>query len=216
MSTPLTEAENEFFLGVYRSAVDYYQPRMEKRTGVRLGKISVWDHRQLDQHVMRDLKRRSGLLNRFLFRKRFRQISRNLKSEYAEAAHHCLARYYRSAIYVSFSVDVRCHEEGLAVAAVHELVHALWERLEKRPLDQIRSYGKAKQEEFRLFVEGYATYAEYVWFSDLYPASVKRMLPHWRWDRASIHFRGLQRIQELVEQFGPQILLKIPKRWRSL
>jgi hypothetical protein len=216
MSAPLTEAENEFLLGVYRSAVDYYQPRIEKRTGVLLGKIRVWDHRQLDQHMMCNLERRLGFLDRFVLRRRLRKISQNLKSRYAERAQHCPAFYYRSAIYVSFSVDVRCHEEGLAVTAVHELSHGLWERLEGKPLDEIRSCRKAKQEKFELLIEGYATYAQHVWFSDLYPECVKRMLPHWGWDRASIHFRGLRRIQELVEQFGPQILLKIPKRWRRL
>jgi hypothetical protein len=221
MSTQLTEADNQFFLGLYRQAVAFYQPKIEKRTGVSLGKIDVWDYRQLDQHFVSDLKRGKypwlvGFVRATALRSRLRKVSEHLKATHANRARNCCASYYKSAIYVSFSVDIRRHVEGIALTAVHELSHALWEKHEGIPLHEKRSGTMADQEKFRLLVEGFATYAERIWFVDLYPQCVKETMPYVQYDKASIHFRGLQRVQELVNQSGPQVLLEIPKRWRSL
>ena len=56
VSTQLTESDNKFFLGLYRNAVNFYQPRIEKRTGMRLGPIDVRDYRQQDQDFMHELE----------------------------------------------------------------------------------------------------------------------------------------------------------------
>ncbi len=219
-STDLTEADNAFFLGAYRNAVSHYQLKIEKRTGVRLGKIGVRDYRQYDRDVLFDLERaRYPWLVRWFKRSaikaHLRQWRNYLQSTQQERALACMACYFRSAVYVSFSHDIRCHEEGIAFAAVHELSHVLWERLEGEPLDRPRAGTSADREKFRVLVEGYATYAEQVWFLDMYPKCVKEILPRHQPTPGGVHFQGMQRIRSLVEEFGEQVLLEIPKRWRT-
>ena len=221
MASLLSDAENEFFLGLYRNAVAFYQPRIEKRTGVQLGKISVWDLRELDQHKLRDLEWRTspwiiGFLRRLVFKSRIQQYAEYLKSTAEERGHSCSALYYKNAIYVSFSIDPHFHEDHLALTAVHELSHALWERIEGRPLHEKWSGTAADWDKYKLLGEGFATYAEQVWFLDIYPPGVKKNIPYLYFNKGGIHYRGFQRVQELIKEHGPELFLEIPKRWNSL
>jgi len=222
-AVPVSDADKEFFLGIYRCSVAYYKPQIEKRTGVSLGNIDVWDYSRLPQHKMEETRRRSspwrmGIVQWLRFRWRLRTRRQAFASAYADSARQCAAVYFNGAIYVSFSSGT-AHEYGIAVTAVHELAHALWERLEEVPL--YVNYGGGgrltapEQEKYRLLVEGYAAYAERVWFSDFYPAAARRELPHFPLDHASLHYKGLQRVRELVKEHGPAILLEIPKGWRT-
>jgi ATP-dependent Clp protease ATP-binding subunit ClpA len=74
----LRDAERQFFLGIYRSAVDFYKPRIEKRTGIQLGDIAVWDYDVLHQHIVEEQQRqaspwRVGILRWLLRRRRLRK-----------------------------------------------------------------------------------------------------------------------------------------------
>jgi Clp amino terminal domain, pathogenicity island component len=222
ISTQLSIADKEFILGVYRRAVDFYQSRIEKKTGVMLGNIGVYDYAQLPEHKIVDRERRNPWLVR-IFRRIFlkhqiEQFSLALAARYADNAHKCAAAYYKNAIYVSFT-DKTAHENSIAVTAVHELSHALWERIEGEPLDRNWSnaghLAGAAFQKFRLLVEGYASYAERIWFVDLYPPSARDVLPHAQLDPSSIHYQGMHMVQQLVEKHGTEILLEIPKRWRK-
>ena len=159
------------------------------------------------------------ILKRAFHRRRLEEHSRNLAEKCADFANKCAALYYRSAIYVSFT-DKAAHEHAIAVNVVHELSHALWERIEGEPLDRNWSnagdLAQAAIQKFRLFVEGYATYAERMWFLDLYPPIARNFLTHAKLDPASIHFQGLKIIEQLVEKHGTGILLRIPRSWREL
>ncbi len=62
-STQLTDADRDFFVGLYRNAVRLYQPRIEKRTGVSLGKIDVWPYELYARHSLHDWRRRLGFMN---------------------------------------------------------------------------------------------------------------------------------------------------------
>ena len=139
-----------------------------------------------------------------------------LESTHTERARKCIATYYRSSIYVSFAHDSSCHEERFAFTAVHELAHALWEKVEGELLDKPRTGTKEEREKFHMLVEGHAAYAAEIWFRDLYPRCIQKRA--WRVDypRQSKYYQGRQRISELVKQFGPAVLMEIPKRWRSL
>ena len=220
MTTLLDEAQSQFFLSLYRCAVRFYQPKIEERTQISLGRIEVWDFPQVDQHMMRNLERRFprwflACFPGFLPKARLREIADYLKSTYTDRVQGCMACYYDSAIYVSFQIDFRCHEEFIACAVVHELSHALWERLARRPLHKEHPRTPAERQKFQLLVEGYATYAEQIWFLELYPQCVRDSLAHLPRDSQSVHYRGMQRIQELVNKSGPAVLLQIPARWRS-
>jgi len=214
-----TDGDKEFFLGLYRSAVGFYQPKIEKRTGIPLGAISVWDYGQLHPHVVCDLKRRLGFIRALLYRHRIRNYSQAVGIAYADNAHECGASYYRNAIYVSF-VSGTAHDYAIAELTVHELSHALWEKLAGVPLDEhwrgTKKLASTDHERFRLLVEGYAMYAQTVWFRDFYPLCLRNNLGFARLDHKSVYFRGFKRIQELVKESGQQVLLEIPSRWQSL
>jgi hypothetical protein len=219
----VSDADRGFFLALYRSAVDFYKPKIEKRTGVLLGDIAVRDYSCLHQDVLDQLRRQAspwlvGVVRSLILRRRLRLFAKGYADVYAGHARKCSASYYKSAIYVSFSSGTS-HEEAVAAMAVHELSHALWERLEGEPLDvmwmKVRRLGRHDIESYKLLVEGYATYAERIWFADVYPSSVRDGLLHHPLQPESNYARGLDRIKELVRQHGPEILLEIPKRWRT-
>ena len=223
-SNELDRAGREFLLALYRAAVNFYKPRIEKRTGVLLGDIAVWDHDRWHEDVMREYRRRAswpfvGIFKSFILRRRLRRYSPEFEAESARKAREHAARYYRSAIYVSFDSGMS-HEDALASVVVHELAHALWERIAGKPLDE-RSNGaphidECDAEKYELFVEGFATYAERVWFLDLYPAALRSFAQRWPLKRESVYFRGLRRVEELVREHGQPVLLEIPKRWHDL
>jgi hypothetical protein len=212
----MREAERDFFLGLYRSAVDFYKPRIEKKTGVALGDIAVRDYTcMLDDALRQEQSQLWGVrfVRQFLFRKRPRFNMEALTAAFDESAKNCCAAYRRSAIYVSFRSGT-AHEEAIAPTVVHELAHALWEKLAARPLTW---RPKAKlRERYGLLVEGFATYAEQVWFLDLYPNSIRRTVQQSQLDPNGIHDRGFRWIEQLVQEHGAQILMKIPKRWRRI
>jgi hypothetical protein len=210
--TSLGEPERAFFLGVYRSAVDFYQPRIEKKTGVLLGKIGIWDYSQLQLHE-ESSHRLIRALRRFLPRARREDPIAKNKAVYDEWASKCSASYYANGIYISFSSGT-AHEEAIAAVVVHELAHALWERLATKPLSWMPR--PKYREKYCLLVEGFATYAERVWFIDLYPVSVRHGIKQAQYDPKGIHYRGMRMVEALVQREGPQILFDIPKRWPIL
>ncbi len=177
----LRDAERDFFLGIYRRAVDFYKPRIEKRTGVRLGDIKVWDYDCILQHVMAEYRRetsfwRVGILRSFLLTRTPTQFGKSMDGNLRRSCAKCGASYYRNAIYISFSGGTP-HDEAVALLTVHELSHALWQKLAGEFLDRMRRAAKRRGsqevEKYELFVEGFATYAERVWFLDFYPTNVR-------------------------------------------
>jgi hypothetical protein len=220
-NSQLREADSQFFLGLYRSAVDFYQPRIEKKTGIPLGNIRVCDFRQLDADRLINLaQQKPSWLYRLFLGKKFAEMRtevfrQKLESTRSARENACLACYYRRAFYVSFAHDIQHHEAGLAYATVHELSHALWETIEGLPLDEQRTGTDFEREKFALLVEGFAMYAELSWFWDLYPHDVRMTIQPGPPMPGSLHDRGLQRVTELVDKFGQEILMEMPKRWRS-
>jgi hypothetical protein len=216
----LTEADEQFFLGLYRCAVNEYQPKIERRTQISIGPILVRNYREIDQDFMQNLNRiEHSWINRLFFRSRIKtrlqQWRDYLKSTHQERAASCMASYHRNAIYVSFSKGTNGHEFGIAFGVVHELSHALWERLAGQPLFPRPKGNRSELEKFKLLVEGYATYAERIWFLDVYPSSVRKFANDPRLKVRGVYAKGMKRVKELVEQHGPQILFEIPKRWRE-
>ena len=219
----LNDAEREFFLGIYRSAIDFYKPRIEKRSGRLLGNIPVLDHAHLHETITHESMRRSPWFIRIVraltHRRNFHRYAQAIETACANKASKCSASYYRGVIYVSFGSNTP-HEDTIATTTVHELAHALWEKLEGIPLDLRWEGHKPRNaqevDKYQLFVEGFATYAERIWFLDVYPVSTRRIVQSTQSRPDSVYFRGCQQIEQLVQNHGPEILLEIPKRWRSL
>lgn len=219
----LIDADREFFLGIYRSAVDFYQPRIERRTGVLLGSIAVRDYSRMHEDVMREFMQRGTWLTRIvraIARRHYRRLfAQALEKTYADQASKHIAAYRGSTIYVSFSCNA-AHEESVATTTVHELAHALWEKLEGIPLNMVREGRRRRDtqeaDKYRLLAEGFAMYAERTWFLDLYPLAIRRTVQQMEAKADSVYSRGYQQVEQLVQDHGPQILTELPKRWRSL
>jgi hypothetical protein len=67
-----------------------------------------------------------------------------------------------------------------------------------------------------LAVEGYATYAERIWFRDSYPLWLRKRLASERLDEASVYTMGMRIMEKLVDKWGERILLKVPRDWQKL
>jgi hypothetical protein len=209
------EADKEFFLAIYRRAVEYYQPKIEKKTGVRLGKIDVWDHSVLNEHAFKHVFKPPLLIRairHLCYRRAADRRLQQLRDAHEQQAGSCSAVYYRNAIYVSFSSRT-VHEDFVAATVVHELSHALWERFARWPVF-LGPKGDLS-DKYRLFIEGFATYGERIWFLDLYPINVRPYAKH-ALDPNGVYYKGLRKIQSLVKQFGPEILPQIPRKWKTL
>ena len=220
IDSDLTEADGQFFLGLYRCAVNEYQPKIEKRTGVQLGEITVKEFRQVDVDKMQYLEGwkhswTTRLFRRSAIKSRLNEWRDYLDSTHSERADSCMACYFRNAIYVSFSKGTRSHEYGLAFTAVHELTHVLWERIAERPLFPRPKGTKSDRKKFWMLVEGYATYAERIWFADMYPSGLRKQANNPRTMPDGVYCEGMNRVEELVKQNGQQVLLELPKRWRD-
>ena len=156
-----------------------------------------------------------GLVKSFLYRRQLRRWALQSKSLFADEALKYPACYYRDVIYISFESGT-AHEVAIATVVVHELSHALWERIAGTCLYEERQQLRdASAEKHRLFAEGFATYGELAWFLDFFPESM-RCFARWRLDPTSVYGKGFCRVQQLVKEHGPNILLEIPKRWREL
>jgi hypothetical protein len=220
MSSQLLDADKQFFLGLYRCAVSEYKPKIEQRTGVEIGDIEIKDFGELDRDRMQELEQaRQPFLRRLLRRSAIKAWLKEYREAFAathsERANSCVACYRNNCIYVSFAPGVEYHEFGIVFTTIHELTHALWERIEGKPLHSRRDVSNTEQDKFCLLVEGYSTYAENSWFLDMYPQSVKRDRWRARPTPGSLHERGMLRVTELVKHHGSQILLEIPRRWRE-
>jgi hypothetical protein len=218
-----SDVEREFHLSIYRLAVDYYKPRIEKRTGVSLGDITVWEFANLPEHRMEEIgQQRSRCLPRALWRllhrKRLRRYAEAFATFNVDTSRKHAACYFRHGIYVSFDSGVQ-HDEQVAFTVVHELSHALWETLSAASLSELlwnKPLSPEEEENLKLFGEGFAMYCEQIWFLDLYPAYLRDCVKNRIRDPDTIYARGLRQVERLVEQHGTQFLLEIPKRWREL
>jgi hypothetical protein len=140
--------------------------------------------------------------------------SDSIRKQLEKTEGSALALYRRHTIYVSFRHGMYVIEDTVPLTVVHELAHALWERLGGELSCKIPRVDSV----LRLFVEGFACYAEYYWFTDLYPASLRSAALFYakgRRSSAGPHGEGLKIVERLVRENGVEILLRLPKNWRK-
>jgi hypothetical protein len=213
----LFDSDRDFYIDLYRYAVRRYQPIIEKRTGIELGSIQVKSVSNLHDDVVATVERlRAGRLLSFLRRSRIKQEAKSAADKAVGAMHPSIAAvYYGQSVYVNCTERRQCHEDLIAQCIVHELAHRLWERLQKRPVvfDPRRPM---RYKKFKMAGEGFATYAERIWFRDAYSMSLRRALVSERLDEASVYTLGLRAVENAVKKMGPEILLRIPNEWERL
>lgn len=217
----LDAADNQFILGLYRYAVDFYQPKIEDRTGVRLGNILVRNFNQYNEDRLNELRAYPfpwyvRLFRRGKIRRWLRRWQEYYESTLSDRESLVMACYWQDKIYVSFATGTRSHEHGLAFCTVHELAHALWERIAGERIQATQRKAGESQEKLRMFAEGFAAYAETTWFRDLYPSRLRKSASQVHSTPGTVYYRGRIRVAKLVKEHGDEILFDIPKRWREL
>jgi hypothetical protein len=188
---------------------------------VQLGDIQVKDISELHQDMVIETRR---------YRRRlwFRKLPLNellnidLLPDYHALADQSISRInplaaamqWHGSIYVSFTVGVEWHEDYVFRATVYELAHCLWDKLREQ------SSGRRQPDwnvpGYTMASEGYATYAESIWFVEAYPAWLKNRLAGIHRDESAVAVKGMRAIQDLVAKYGPAILLRIPTEWETL
>ncbi len=207
-------SDQEFCLDLYRCAVRSYQPTIEERTGIRLGEVTVKPITELQG----DIEARLRATNRFFGMVRSGGAEGRIP-RLAEVAAGAVglspACQCFNSIYISFTLGTQFHEEEIIRTTVHELAHCLWRKIARRD-PRFFWRRKRRYREYKIVGEGFAVYAERVWFRDAYPPWLKRKLELDRLDEANLYTTGLRVIERLVEQHGQQILLRIPAKWKKL
>ena len=134
----------------------------------------------------------------------------NAKTWYHEQKEPML--YHNSTIYVGFGnatrTDMQTSVGGIDSLIdqkiVHELLHALWDKL-----------GGEKQSELHKdginFLEGFTTYGDRYWLLDFYPEGYQLT------DRGVGKYKvGVMKVKDLINQRGEGIFLRIPSEWKTL
>lgn len=211
-SNDMQSAERDFILAIYRKAVDYYQPKIEKRTGILLGNVTVHDLREYPAHRVNDLNRKAGLIESLWWWDSMRRWKVTQQRRMEQSQQPPTAAYWNGRIYISFYGN-HIHEDCMAEAVVHELSHALWDRVEQsRGIDpsDFREHPA-----YRVFQEGHATYLQKIGFVELYPYRVRKLIRNVRNNRKtdSVYCKGFDLVTKLVAEHGPEILMELPVRW---
>jgi hypothetical protein len=214
----LSDCDREFYLGLYRYAVQRYQPIIENRTGVCLGKIEVKNVSSLHQDFRNHLEKVIGYGIFGFLRKRSwkKRICTWADAAIGEIPPTSSAFYYHQSIYVAFTMGMQLHEDYVIPSTIHELAHRLWEKLGGPHGTNIRWRKERAYWKLKMLDEGYAEYAARIWFLDSYPLWLRRKIPAQQRNQSNIYVKGLRLMEKLVGKYGSQILLKIPGDWRKI
>lgn len=129
-------------------------------------------------------------------------------------ARETMAAYHCNAIYVSFSNEW-AHEDWVAELVVHELAHALFEKLGGPTYEERFRLSPKEEEQLHLINEGYATFAQNVWFRNLYPLHARSNVRYNTGARGSVYDCGFKRIKQAVREHCMEVLMEIPRCWRE-
>lgn len=225
---PVPRQKREDFLDKVRDRVDFYKPKIEERCNLNLGEVKVKDNSEFIDDVLYGA---NGLAWKDTLERGWRSGRVPSKTDfmfsYSTAAFAELLmkfpiflynsfsgaemRYFNSTIYVPFYFMNRFMDASfigrirtLDHTVVHELSHSVWYKIEP---DKYRD-----QNGRRVWFEGFATYCEDEYFSDLYQDGTERLSDRFL---PKLYIRGKKQIEELVEQHGSDIVLEIPKKWKN-
>jgi hypothetical protein len=227
-SIPTPEKKREAFMDRVREKVNYYQPRIEKKCGVSLGKVKVKDNKELlsdfvcnNAHInaLRLAWKNGRVPTELDYTRGFikaKMIASSLTL--MDALFIAYFKHYNNTIYVPFNymnrlmdIDFEERAKGIDYGVVHELSHTLWNKLDGRGLFGKEINSRKEFKEGRRWMEGFATYCCEDYFADLYTEETKIGSPLPR-----LYKEGKEKIKGAVAKHGEEILLKIPKVWREL
>lgn len=219
---PLPKSERTELIEMVRDKLDYYQPRIEERCNIGLGKILVKDKKGLFSDLFYGDAHQDAIYH--AWKKGRVPNDSDFRVEYTIAAikeafylipnwiYNSIDRGrlidFKGNIYVPFYFMARYQDirQGSRIdivdnAAVHELSHELWSRISEKRIE-------SKEE--MCWCEGFATYGSRVYFADLYPEGVKTVTGYGKEQAA-----GEKLVKKVIEIKGKEAFLQIPIKWRE-
>jgi len=223
---PTSKRKKQAFLEKARKKADYYKPRIEEKSGLYLGKVGVKDNQEWLSDVASFIANKSAVENAWKqgrvptegdYRVNYAFVSL-MESIVAfplwlyNSFHGCEMRHQNNTIYLPFyyihrlvDPDFKKRTDNLDYTIVHELSHAVWGR--------IAGGDKGKPFfEWRQLFEGFATYCADNYFAEFYPEGAKTNFD----GLPKSYINGKKKIEKLVEKYGEEIVLEVPKRWKEL
>lgn len=225
---PVPKRKKEAFLELARENVNFYQPKIEEKFGVSLGKINVKDYRDFRGDRMEDVIKERFVEYSIRTGQYPSGFTANIIASPVVIATSLLdplnlfignlsgnqAKYYNSSIYFmfgymnrflgNFEIDGK-RTNNLDQTIVHELSHKLWYSLggDKSRNDNFTSW--------RTWNEGFATYCADEYLFNLYSPCTEIYLDN----NPRLYERGKIKIQKLISEKGEQILKEVPRRWKE-
>jgi hypothetical protein len=230
---PMKESEKEDYMKRIEERVSFYQPKIEQKTGVSLGKVyvipnilwlyqSLWEcYQKVNNPDINEQAKDMSPLQKVVARTMAPIVSIPLitilgipmislakfRDELIDlaAGEDCIRVPFGMTTRQKLSAEKIGRDIHLDEKVVHELSHILWNKLEDPNKEQIIR-GK------HIWSEGFATYCQQEFFVDLYPQSYKfgdHLLPR-------SYMNGKRKIEKAIDKYGKDILLQIPNRWSEL
>ncbi len=200
----------------YREIVDFYKLGIEEETGVSLRGINVKQYSEFvedlidisQEDVFRKLKRIPDNTDRFMVNvtiaifRPFLNLCRLISEDVTNGM------YFKpnSTIYAGINPFTKLSIPENTI--VHELSHGLWPRLDGKKTGLERNPELRRKK--RIWEEGFTVYCAEDYFSDLYP---RRYNP--KCSRTGKYKKGKQLVDRLVEEYGSDIVLQVPKKWQE-
>ncbi len=247
---------------------DFYQPKIEEKTGVNLKDVEVKRYSRRIDDVYYD--QINEILNKMKSHNYSLEIMKspteifNIKRFFSEKNPNSLnafnlafiigfpffktivelqnqlhsgAVYSNSSIYIptgwSHRVAHYVFKEPWDSVMIHELSHCLWDKISNTNCHNELVERKGKDEEiFKEWAEGFASYCEHNYFFDLYKDKIKEMedkdlsskelesftkkisLKNSNF-QSGRYSKGRKRIEKVVENYGLEAVLEVPKKWQE-
>ncbi|MBS3146513.1 hypothetical protein J4471_02340 [Candidatus Woesearchaeota archaeon] len=218
---PTPQRKRKAFLDKVRQKVNYFKPKIEERCNIKLGQIQVKDNKDWLADVLYSRAQENAINNAWTQGRIPTELDYLASFTIASTVevlatvpiwlYNTLAgadfRHHNNTIYVPFyfmnkfmDIDFKERSKHLDYGVVHELSHSLWDKISGNSVDPSR-----------LWFEGFATYCTECFFTDLFPPGIENTsdgLP-------SVYIEGKRKIETLVERYGKEIVLEIPKIWKE-
>lgn len=258
---PWTYWEKERHVNYLNNLKDFYQPKIEEKTGVDLGDVKVkkyvdkidgiyYDRMQeeIEKHMKPNIDSPLGLNYLELLLKKtpndlwmidlsFRIIFPLVKSllEFQNQMISGLT-YENNSIYIPTGWSHRfvhyVYKEKWDSVIVHELSHCLWDKISNSSSkDELVKMKNKEGKIFTKWIEGFASYCEHDYFFDLYKEKVKEIKRELLPEELSVftkslffknshlqlgvYTEGRKKIKEVVDNYGLEAVLEVPKRWEE-
>lgn len=220
---PTSKRKKEELLDRVRQKVDYYKPRIEERCRISLGNVKVKDGKEwlpdvscyvLHEAALKNAQRQGRVLTDMDYKK-IMMTALSLDTLLViplwlnDTIIGADFRHHNHTIYVPFyfinrfiDIDFKKRTKRVDYSVVHELSHTLWGIISRdTDIDFV---------EHREWFEGFATYSADYYFADFYPDGTEKYIALPR-----VYTDGKRRVEKLVAQYGEEIILDIPKKWKE-